>query len=182
MRYFLYVLLLISIILLYESRKLYYPLGYNTNTFIYLLTIGFGLAQYILVEKNKKDQSFTIFKSPQQTFLILFLMDLSPFIIMLGSLFFGFDFDDTVLLETNKYRVVDIYDVPTSGGRFYYAILKKEIISENCIYKSQNYERLDQPVIMQINGEDVLVAQNDTSSEKKHIYFLQKKPLLKTID
>lgn len=155
-----------SAYLFWNSLSLYYPIGYSTNTLIYVVFIG--IATFYL-------HSLGVFKKTLRTGLgcsfIFYVAFMFTGGLLLVAIFDSTDFDDETIFLNDQYRIVKTSDVIRSGGQSYIAVLKRDGITERCIYKS-GMRRWDTPRIITGNDRAGLVARREDGSGQDTIWIV----------
>jgi len=160
---------ILALFLLVASTRLNYPLGYGTNLFVYLLFLA------ICVFWMPEDYQ-VLFIRRYKFFARLGIGFFAAFVLTGGAIMIPltetFDFDDTTVFLNKKYRVVITEEVITSGGRRYFAILRRKWLSEYCIFNPGYYRRVDEPMILEINDQPALILRSERKGfERDTIWF-----------
>lgn len=158
----------LALLLLVLSTRLNYPLGYGTNLFVYLL--------FLMI---------CVFWMPEnvRAFLLRYKRVLIGSCLASGCLFAlaffataggillwyfdTFDFNDETVFLDEKYRVVIVSPVITSGGRNYFAVLRRKGWKESCVFRPNYYRYVDDSRVVEIDGQPALIL----PSEKDTIWF-----------
>jgi hypothetical protein len=83
-----------------------------------------------------------------------------------------FDFEDETVFLNEKYRVVVTSEVITSGGRGYFAVLRRKDWGEYCVFKPDYYRRVDEPIVVVINEQPALILRSERRGfERDTLWF-----------
>ena len=152
----------LALFLLLASTRLNYPLGYRTNSFVYLLFLMicvFWMPEDIrsFLLRYKKVLIGSCLASG--CFFILAFFATAGGILL--WCFDTFDFNDETVFLDEKYRVVTVSPVVRSGGSNYFAVLKRKRWKEYCIFKSDYYRYVYDAQVVEIDGQPALILQGE---------------------
>lgn len=151
------------------SAKLNYPLGYNANLFVYLFFLA------ICVFWMPKDSWVNLLRY-KKVLIGSCLVFIIAFFVTAGGIliwyFETFDFEDETVFLNNKYRVVVTSEVITSGGRKYFAVLRRRGLGEYCVFKPDYYRSIDEPRVVEINEQPALILLSERRGfERDTLWF-----------
>lgn len=156
----------VSAYLFCNSLGLYYPLGYKTNSYVYIVFIVISIV-YL--------DSLGVLKKAVRTclgcsfiFYVAFMLTAG---LVLVAVFDLTDFDDETVFLNDRYRIVIISDVIRSGGQSYIAVLKREGKAERLLYKPGYSRRWENLRIITENGRVGLVARSEDGSRLDTIWI-----------
>lgn len=159
--------------LLYKNACLDYPFGYSESTIVLVATLLFTILILPIIYKKEVDAFFDgRFSRYCLGTILIFFVGLPVFGVLLHMIVFKtFDFEDETLYLNDNYRVVKTWDVISSGGQCYFAVLKREGIREFCVFRSEHCRRIDDPKVIERNGSQALVLKSDSGHGKDTLWF-----------
>ncbi|MEO6038043.1 MAG: hypothetical protein ABIQ93_06485 [Saprospiraceae bacterium] len=165
---FFWLFLGASAYLLWNTLSLNYPIGYKTNTFVYLGFITLSIIYLNDLGYLKKSLGAAL--SCSFVFYLVFMIT-GGFILI--TVFDAFDFDDKTIFLNDQFRIVETSDVIRSGGQSYIAVLERDGRSEHGIYWS-GMNHWEKSRIITENGRVGLLHRNETDNGWDTIWIDQK--------